>query len=63
MSELIEKAKAAKTPEELLTILKEAGQDVTLEEAKEAFEHLPEASDEDLENVAGGFSKGRTRAH
>ena len=56
--ELIEKAKEAKTVEELSALAKENGIDLTGEEAKSCFARLhPEdgaLSDEELGNVAGG---------
>ena len=56
-SELLEKAKNAETSEELLTLAKENGVEMTAEEAKEYFDQLHksgELSDEELDNVAGG---------
>ena len=56
-SELLEKAKKAETSEELLTLAKENGVEMTAEEAKEYFDQLHksgELSDEELDNVAGG---------
>lgn len=55
--ELIEKAKQAKSPEELLALAKENGIELTEDEAKAYFERLNqsgELSDEELDNVAGG---------
>lgn len=56
--EMIEKAKAAKSAEELLAIAKENGIELTEEEAKNYFEQLcpksGELSDDELDNVAGG---------
>mgnify|MGYP006397464479 FL=1 len=55
--ELIEKAKAAKTAEELLEMAKAENIALTEEEAAKAFEELNkngELSDEELDNVAGG---------
>ena len=56
--ELIEKAKSAKTPEELMALAKENGMELTEESAKAYFEAIhPEAgelSDDELNNVAGG---------
>ena len=58
MAELKEKAKAAKTPEEIQAIAKENGiEDFSLESAKAYYEQLHkegELSDEELDNVAGG---------
>ena len=58
MAELKEKAKAAKTLEEIQAIAKENGmEDFSLESAKAYYEQLHkegELSDEELDNVAGG---------
>jgi len=56
--ELILKAKGAKTPEELMALAKENGNEMTEESAKAYFELLHpttgELSDDELDNVAGG---------
>lgn len=56
--ELLEKAKTAKTPEELMALAKENGVDLTEEAANTYFERLnPKMgglSDDELNNVAGG---------
>ena len=56
--ELLVKAKEAKTPEELLTLAKENGMEMTAEEAQKIFAQLHsqsgELSDDELDNVAGG---------
>ena len=56
--ELLAKAKEAKTPEELLTLAKENGMELTEAEAKTYFDLLHpqtgELSDEELDNVSGG---------
>ena len=55
--ELIEKAKTAKTAEELLAMAKAENIDLSAEEAEKAFAELNktgELSDEELNNVAGG---------
>ena len=56
--ELIEKAKSAKTPEELLSLAKENGIELTEESAQAYFNKLHpktgELADEELDNVAGG---------
>ena len=55
--ELLEKAKAAKTAEELLEMAKTEKVELTEEEAAKAFAELNksgELSDEELDNVAGG---------
>ena len=56
--EMIEKAKAAKSVDELLALAKENEIELTEEEAKAYFEQLNpksgELSDEDLDSVAGG---------
>lgn len=55
--ELIEKAKQAKSAEELAALAKENGIDISDDEAEEYFERLNksgELSDEELDGVAGG---------
>ena len=55
--ELIEKAKTAKTAEELLAMAKEENVELTEEQSAKAFAELNktgELSDEELDNVAGG---------
>ena len=55
--EVIEKAKEAKTVEELVALAKENGVELTFEEAEECFAKLHksgELADEELDNVAGG---------
>ena len=55
--ELLEKAKQAKTPEELLALAKENGAEITEESAKAYFEQLHktgELTDDELDNVSGG---------
>ena len=55
--ELIEKAKTAKTAEELLAMAKAENIELSAEEAEKAFAELNktgELSDEELNNVAGG---------
>lgn len=57
--ELLEKAKQAKTAEELLTMAKAENINFTAEEAAKAFDGLNkngELSDEELDNVSGGCS-------
>ena len=60
--EMIEKAKAAKSAEELLAIAKENGVEVTADEAKTYFAQLNpkagELDDDELDNVAGGACQG-----
>ena len=61
--ELIEKAKTAKTAEELLEMAKAENVELTAEQAAKAFEELNkngELSDEDLDNVAGGCGDSET---
>lgn len=57
-SEMIEKAKVAKTAEELVALAKENHMEMTAEEAKNYMEQLHptsgELSDDELDNVAGG---------
>ena len=55
--EQLAKAKAAKSVEELLTLAKENGMELTEEEAKNYFEQWHKdgkLSDEELDNVSGG---------
>ena len=55
--ELIEKARQANSPEELLALAKESGIELSEDKAKEYFEQLNrsgELSDEELDNVSGG---------
>lgn len=55
--ELMEKAKAAKSAEELLSLAKENGIELAAEQANAYFERINasgELNDEELENVAGG---------
>ena len=55
--ELLEKAKTAKTAEELLAMAKAENIELTVEQAAKAFAELNktgELSDEELDNVAGG---------
>ena len=55
--ELIEKAKRARSPEELSVLAKENGIELSEDKAKEYFERLNnsgELSDSELENVSGG---------
>lgn len=56
-AELIEKAKRAKSAEELITLAKENGFDLTEDEAKDRFEKLNASgvlSDNELNSVSGG---------
>ena len=60
--ELIEKAKTAKSAEELLEMAKAENIELTEEQAAKAFAELNkigELSDEELDNVAGGGCQGR----
>ncbi len=55
--EMIEKAKAAKTAEELLALAKENNVEMTEESAKAYYEQIHktgELADDELDNVAGG---------
>ncbi|MGN0813042.1 MAG: hypothetical protein ACI4MQ_06015 [Candidatus Coproplasma sp.] len=57
--DLLEKAKTAKTAEELLAMAKEENIELTAEQAAKAFAELNktgELADEELDNVAGGAS-------
>ena len=60
--EMIEKAKGAKSAEELLALAKEGNFEMTEDEAKDYFAQLNPASgeltDDDLDNVAGGSCSG-----
>ena len=59
--ELLEKAKQAKTAEELLELAKTENINFTAEEAAKAFAELNksgELSDEELNNVSGGCGSG-----
>ena len=59
--ELLEKAKTAKTVEELLDMAKKENIDMTEEEATKAFAELHksgEMSDDELDNVSGGGCGG-----
>jgi predicted ribosomally synthesized peptide with nif11-like leader len=62
--EMIEKAKAAKSAEEILSLAKANGVEMTADEAATYFAQLNpkigELSDDDLDNVAGGASGCRT---
>lgn len=56
-AEMLKQAKAANTPEELMSIAKENGMALTAEEAKAYYEKLNkvgELSDDELDNVSGG---------
>ena len=58
--ELLEKAKAAKSAEELLALAKNEGIELTAEQAAKAFAELNktgELSDEELDNVSGGCGR------
>ena len=56
--EVLEKAKLAKSAEELIALAKENGAEMTAEEANACFAQLNpktgELSDDELDNVAGG---------
>ena len=60
--EMIEKAKGAKSAEELFALAKEGNFEMTEEEAKAYFAQLNsmsgELADDDLDNVAGGSCSG-----
>ena len=59
--ELLEKAKQAKTAEELLEMAKAENIELSAEEAAKAFAELNKAgelSDEELDNVSGGCGSG-----
>ena len=60
--ELLAKAKEAKTPDELMSLAKEIGIELTAESAASYFERLNsktgELSDSELDNVSGGCGGG-----
>ena len=62
-NELLAKARAAKSPEELLALAKENNVELTEESAKAYFDQLHpqvgELSDDELDNVAGGACYAR----
>lgn len=61
-NELIEKAKSAKSPEELLEEAKTEGVEMTADEAAKAFARLNnsgELSDDLLDGVVGGISSDK----
>ena len=65
-NELLQKAKVAKSAEELMTLAKENGVELTKEEAQEYFAQLNksgELSDEELDNVAGGGCQAQGLVH
>ena len=63
--EMIEKAKAAKSAEEFLTLAKENGVEMTADEAATYFAQINpkngELNDDDLDSVAGGACGGGVR--
>jgi hypothetical protein len=63
--EMIEKAKVAKSAEELLALAKENNVEMTADEAATYFAQLNpksgELSDDDLDNVAGGACSSRVK--
>ena len=63
-TEMIEKAKAAKSAEELIALAKDNGVEMTADEAATYFAQLNpksgELDDDDLDNVAGGASSCKT---
>ena len=61
--EVLEKAKLAKSPEEILALAKENGAELTEESAKAYFAKLHksgEVSDDELDSVSGGGKCGTT---
>ena len=57
--ELLEKLQAAKSAEELIEMAKAEGVEIPADKAEELFAKLNadgEISDDDVENIAGGFS-------
>ena len=63
-AEIIEKAKAAQSIEELVSLAKESGFELNREEAKSYFEMLNpksgELSDDELDDVSGGGCKSKS---
>ena len=60
MKELLEKLKAAKSVEELVEMAKANGAEIPADEAEELFAKLNaegEISEEELEAIAGGFTR------
>ena len=61
--ELLTRAKAAKTAEEIMALAKENGIEMTAEEAQKIFAQLHsqsgELADDELDNVSGGACYGR----
>ena len=64
-AEMVERAKTAKTAEELLEIARANGVEMTADEAAACFAQLTpksgELSDDDLDNVSGGACGNRVR--
>ena len=63
-NELMEKAKQANSPEELLALAKENDVEFTREQAEAYFEQMNksgELADDELDNVAGGWHLFRER--
>ena len=59
--EMIEKAKSAKNAEELAKMAKDAGMELSAEDAEKAFAELHksgELADDELDNVSGGGCGG-----
>ncbi len=65
--EQIEKARAAKTPEELLALAEEAGMDLRPEDVEACFTQLhpaqEELSDDELDDVSGGGCGGSSNTN
>lgn len=62
--ELLQKARAAKTAEQLQALAKEQGMDITPEQAREYFDRLHktgELADDELDNVSGGCAAGNPK--
>ena len=60
-SEVLNKVRAAQSPEEVAALAKENGSTITSERAAQIYAHFHgtgELSDEDLEDVAGGCGGG-----
>lgn len=60
-ADIIEKAKKLEAVDELINLAKENGEELTLEKAEELFARLHgagELTDDELDDVAGGFMPG-----
>ena len=64
-NEILEKLKAAKSAEELIEMAKANGAEITAEDAQKLFSQISdgELSDENAENLAGGYRLEPLRLH